>query len=469
MILIRNRMPQNKLLTGQRCISVIAWFLGVTINLAALCAVGVTYAAESKAVDDKAEQRKYANVKTRQRQAVGKNCANKLQGIQDVFNSEAELAPDRYPQIIRELHSFLETGCTSSYEKSQVYNMLGFAYYSVEQYKEAIASYLRMLAEPKVDERQKTTTYYTLAQLYLIQEDYSQAAKQLENWMANAAIVSAEGRVLLAQSYYHLERKREALGLINTVIDEAVAKEQTPRENWWLLQRVLYYENQDYQKVIDILKQLVTHYPKQTYWQQLGGVYGQLEQEINRLVSLDVLNLSHGLSSERQLLSLAYLYLGAEVPYRAARIIESGLASGVIKASGKNYDLLGSAWLQSRETEKALAALEHAAKLSNSGETWSRLSAAYLDINRSVDAVRAARNALRVGGLKQTSLVQMTLGNALVNLHCYRDAITVFSQAAKNVKNRKTANQWVQYITGEAARRDRLTEGGVDLPSCQQP
>lgn len=459
-------MPQKKLLTGQRCCSVFIWLLGVMINLVALSAAGVTYAAES---DDKAEQRKYANVKTRQRQAVGKNCANKLQGIQEIFSGETELTADRYSQIIRELRSFLETSCSSSYEKSQVYNMLGFAYYSVEQYKEAIASYLSMLAEPKVDERQKTTTHYTLAQLYLIEENYSQAAKQLENWMADATIVSAEGRVLLAQAYYHLERKQEALGLVNTVIDEAVAKGLTPKEGWWLLQRVLYYEKQEYPRVIDILKQLVTYYPKQTYWQQLGGVYGQLEQNINRLVSLDVLNLSGGLSSERQLLSLAYLYLGAEVPYRAARIIESGLASGAIKVSGKNYDLLGSAWLQSRETEKALIALEHAAKLSNSGETWSRLSAAYLDINRNADAVRAARNALRVGGLKQTALVQMTLGNALVNLHCYRDAITVFIQAAENVKSRKTANQWVQYITGEAARRDRLTESGADLPSCQQP
>jgi tetratricopeptide (TPR) repeat protein len=448
------------------------------VTLLPFVGVSVAYGEEGNAASDNADKRKYQNAKTRKRQSVGQKCAAKLEAVQKVLAGEAKGEDDPSDQqlsgLVTQLNGLMTKSCSSSYEKSQVYNLLGFVYYSLDNYPKATASYRAMVAEPDVDERQKIDTFYTLAQLYLMLEDYQRAAQQLEAWMAASAIVSPDGKVLLAQAYYQLDRKAEALKLVSAAIESVEAKGGTPKEHWWSLQKVLYFERagsqgkqKDYQKVISILKKLITYYPSHSYWHQLGGMYGQMEEEGHRLASLDILYLDKALTKSQDLMSLAYLYLGAGVPYRAAQIIEEGMKQGVIKRSGKNMETLGGAWQQARETEKALVALEEAAKLSDKGAIWSRLAMVYLDLNEHAKAVHAARNALKKGNLKKPSYTQMTLGNALVNLHCYEDAVEVFRDAAKDQKGRVTADKWVEYVSGEATRRDRLIESGANISGCQ--
>ena len=446
-------------------------FFGVDESIGLNHSFGVANAAEEKEAES-TEERKYENVKTRKRQSVSQQCAKKLESVQEMLSggkggSEKEPDTKQLKNLISQLTDSMTNGCGSSYEKSQVYNLLGFVYYSLNNPAKAVASYKSMVAEPGVDIRQKIDAYYTLAQLYMMLEDYPNAAIQLEAWMANSDVVSADGKVLLAQVYYQLNRKNEALVLLNESIDTVKLSGGIPKENWWLLQKVLYFDKGDNKKVIAILKQLIAHYPKHLYWHQLGGMYGQIEESSHRLASLDILYLDKALSKSRDLISLAYLYLGAGVPFRAARILEQGIEQKIIESSAKNLELLGGAWQQARETQKALEPLKQAAEKSETGETWSRLAMAYLDLDENPQAVKAARNALKKGQLKYPAFTQMTLGNALVNLNCYRDAAEIFSQAAADEKNEKTAKQWQTYVLGEADRRDSLIESGAKIEGCQ--
>ena len=443
--------------------------------------IGVANAAEQKDKKNDAEQRKYENIKTRKRQSVGQKCAKKLESAQKILaGGEASEVKESGPSaqqlnnLVKQLRGYLSNTCGSSYEKSQVYNLLGFVQYSLNAPQKAVINYKAMIAEPDVDPRQKTDTHYTLAQLYMMQENYPFAARQLEKWMAGADVVTAEGKVLLAQIYYELDRKNEALVLVNQAIDSAETKGALPKENWWLLQKILYYEKvgdkkHNNKKVIATLKKLITHYPKHLYWHQLGGMYGQMEESSHRLASLDILYLDKALTKSRDLLSLAYLYLGADVPYKAAQIIQKGIDQNIIESSAKNLELLGSAWQQARETEKALEPLKQAAEKSDTGKTWARLAMVYLDLDENTQAVEAAQSALKKGQLKYPSYTQMTLGNALVNLNCYRDAAEVFGEAAKYKKSEKTAKQWQTYVLGEADRRDGLIESGAKIDGCQLP
>ena len=443
-----------------------------------LAALNITdVSGRAHAEEEKKEERKYENAKTRKRQAVSQKCAKKLESVQSALSGEEgaeqkEPSTKQLQNLVRQLRDYKESSCSSSYEKSQVHNLLGFVHYSLNAIQEAIINYKSMIAEPDVDPRQKIDTHYTLAQLYMMQENYPFAARQLEIWMASSDVVSNDGKILLAQVYYELDKKPEALILVNQAIDSVSTKGHTPKESWWVLQKVLYYEKSDNKKyntkkVVSILKQLITHYPKHLYWHQLGGMYGQMEENNHHLASLDILYLDKALTKSRDLLSLAYLYLGADVPYKAAQILERGIDQKIIESSAKNLELLGSAWQQARETEKALEPLQQAAEKSDTGKTWSRLAMVYLDLDENTKAVKAAKNALKKGQLKYPSYTQMTLGNALVNLNCYRKAAEIFAKAAEHKKSEKTAKQWQTYVLGEADRRDSLIEGGADISECQ--
>ncbi len=417
--------------------------------------------------EEEEASRQFENVKTRQRQAVGQACAVRLEKIQKVFQEDGSPDTPQLRALVGELNGLTEKVCASSYEKSQVYNLLGYSHYSLEDYRRAIESYQAMIDEPEADERQRTSTRYTVAQLYFSLEKYAESARQLELWQSEATVVSPEGRALLARAYYYLGRKTEALQLVSAVVDEVLAAGKLPREDWWSLQRVLYYERQEYLKVVSILKQLVTHYPRTSYWQQLGGIYGQLERSGDQLAVTDLLRLQKQLKGERQWLSLTYLYLGADVPFRAARVLEEGMETGDVAKNAKNLETLGTAWLRARENQRALSVLQQAAGLSDSGAIAARLASVYLDEDDNEAAVRAARDALRKGGLSRPGLTRMTLGAALANLQCYREAEPVFREAAEDKTLSKSAEQWLRYVTGEGARRERLIESGATIPGCR--
>ena len=426
---------------------------GVMLPLA--LSAGAVHAQEDE------EERKYENVETKQRSAVGQKCAKVLESVQE--QTEAE----QWSQARSALEGAMGS-CSTSYEKSQVYNFLGYVYYSLERYKDAINTYKKMINEPEVDERQAINTRYTVAQLYLVLEDYANAAKELEAWMKVSPIVGSDAKVLLGQAYYQLGRKSDALRLVNEAISEQEAKGNLPKEGWWSLQRVIYYERNDYKQVVDILKKLIKHYPSFSYWRQLGGMYSELNQPMNQLVATELPYLAGEMDQEKQLISLAYMYLGAEAPFMAARILEKGMKEGKIERNGENLEILGLAWQQGQDAKKALPILEEAAKASGKGAIYYRLSGVYLDLDQNEKAVAAARNAVQRGGVKRTDIAYMNLGNALINLHCYDDAIKAFRNAAKDDRSAKYAKQWIQYAENEGERRRNLIEAGAKIASCKK-
>ena len=174
---------------------------------------------------DKEKERKYDNVKTKQRQAVGSKCAKKLEAAQILIEEE-----ERYQEALGVLRASLDKQCASSYEKAQTLNYIGYAAYSIDDTEGALRAYKRAIAEPDIDERQKVSIRMTLAQLFMMKEDYAAAALQLEAWMRETTLVTDQGKVLLANVYFQLNRKNDSLRLINEVVNAAVAKGQTPKE-----------------------------------------------------------------------------------------------------------------------------------------------------------------------------------------------------------------------------------------------
>ena len=216
---------------------------------------------------------------------------------------------------------------------------------------------------------------------------------------------------------------------------------------------------------------MVKHYPKWTYWRQLGGMYGEREREMDRLVATEVVYLNGQLTKETQVMSMAYMYLGAEVPYRAANIIQKGMMDGIIKRSAKNLEVLGTAWYQSKDLNNAVKALESASKKSDTGNLQARLAGIYLDLGRDSEAYRASSRAAKKGGVKRPEANYLVMGNALINLHCYKDSIGAFKKslkAAKSEKNKRYPKQWIRYADTEGDRLQKLRDVGATVPSCSK-
>ena len=424
---------------------------------------------------------KYKDVKTRKRQSVGKSCAKALDRVQGEkgpisMATEAEEGVNVTPFWLESKKMLLDIDarpktCSTDYEKTQVWNMLGYVVYSLDDFKGAISFYRLVVDGVGTPPELKLDTRYTLAQFYAMQEEYALAVIEMEIWIDAAIIVGADARMLLAQLYYQLERKADALAMVEIAIAEAEAKEILPKESMWSLQRVLYYEKDDLKKVTSILQKLVTHYPKWTYWKQLGGMYGSQERETDQLVATEMVYMNDQLTTESQVMSMAYMYLGAEVPYRAAKIIDKGMQDKIIEKNAKNFEVLGQAWWQAKNLESALKSFESASKFSDTGEIQSRIASIYLDLGKDKQAYKAAKKAAKKGEVKNASTNYATMGSALINLHCYKDAVKAFNQSVKTAKTKKAKRypaQWIKFANAEGSRLQKLRDVGATVPGCSK-
>jgi tetratricopeptide (TPR) repeat protein len=347
----------------------------------------------------------------------------------------------------------------NSYELANMYNFYAFAYYQQEQYGKTIEAYRKVLEQPDIPLAMETATYYSLAQLYFVTENYEQAISYLKDWFSMAENPQPDAYVLLAQAYYQTRQYDPALRNIEKAMALARQKGKQPRENWFLLQRVLYYDKGDMKKVASVLEELLRRWPKKEYWTQASGIYGELKNEDRQLAALETAYVAGMLSREQELLNMAYLYLGADTPYRAAKVLEEAIEKKQIAATSRNYELLGSALRSSQELERAIPAMAKAAELSDSGELWATLANIYLDSDNFAGAADAARTALRKGQLRRPDSARIVLGMALFNLDKLPEAREQFVQAAQDQRSEKVASDWIKYLDNEVQRRESLQDG----------
>lgn len=417
--------------------------------------------------EEEKKEPKYKNVKTRKRESVGTKCAKALEKVQVVLEEEQW---DESLSMLKDIEASTKT-CKKPYEQTQVWKFQAIVYFSKDDFQSAISSFRKVIDGEGTPQDLRLDTRYTLAQLYTAEEQYAEAANELEIWMDGSTIIGNDARGLLAQIYYQLERKEDSLNMLELAIADVESKGKLPKERWWSLQRVLYYEKNNYNKVISILESLVKHYPKWTYWKQLGGMYGEQERTMDQLVASEVVYLNGEFNKESQVMGMAYMYLGAEVPYIAAKIIEKGINDNIIERTAKNLEVLGTAWYQSKDLNRALSSLESASQLSDSGNLQSRIAGIYLDLGRDKEAYQASKKAVKKGDIKRPDSNYLVMGNALVNMHCYKDAINAFQKslkAATTKKDKRFPKQWIKYADVEGTRLGKLRDLGAKVPSCRK-
>ena len=59
------------------------------------------------------------------------------------------------------------------------------------------------------------------------------------------------------------------------------------------------------------------------------------------------------LEKESEFVTMAQLYLQADVPYKAATLLEEKMNAGIVSKNEKHYRLLSQSWMLAMEDEKA--------------------------------------------------------------------------------------------------------------------
>jgi len=455
------------------------------VSVTTLCGVmAVTALSGVTAISDQAlasttdkEDRKFEDRKTRRTPALSEKIYKVLGKAQECADA------NDYPCAMQVLEDGLgyKIDKLNSYERAQYYNFRGFLFYSQEKYGEALKAYENVLAQENLPAAMEDTTIYTMAQLYFIKEDYKSSIKMMLRWMEYQEAPTAQPLVLLGQAYYSLGSQdgisesvakdyyKKGIPYIQKAIDLYKASDKQPKENWYLLLRVMYFEMKENQKVVDILEILVNTWPKKEYWIQLAGMYGEMSSdakgdkertalEKKQLATYETAYRQGFLVKNSELVNMSQLYMYNEAPYWASVVLEKGFKSGQIEKNMKNYESLAQAMINAQDMRQSLDPLRTAAELAEDGEPYKKLAQVYMQLDDYKNAAKFFGLALKKGDLKREDSVAVYQGMCYFNLGQLDNARRSFELAAKDKRSLKQARKWISYLTKEKERLKQIKE-----------
>ncbi|MGI9229528.1 MAG: tetratricopeptide repeat protein [Gammaproteobacteria bacterium] len=421
---------------------VMSSFLALTLIVAG---PSVSVAGDSSSGEQKQKQRK-----TKKTPSMSARIYEKLTKAQELIEEK------KYEAGLNALRAIEALPKLQNYEKAQLYNYFAYTYFTMEQYKQAINYYKKVLAQPDLPEGLQQNSLYTLAQLYFIQEDYKQAIATIKRWFASAPKPTENAYMLLGQGYYQLEDYKQSLASLQKAYKLVKERDGKPKENLLLLMRVNYFNLDDFKSMVNVLKELVVLYPKREYWLTMAGAYSELKRFDKQLAILEMLYEQGHLEKGSQQLNLANLYLLHDAPYKAAVLMDKGMGEKKIEQNIRNLRLLSQAWLLAQESKRSIPPLKQAANLSKDGDLNVRLAQAYMNLDSYKEAVASLDDAFKKGDLKDEGQAYIMQGLAQFELQKFDAAIRAFKVATKDKKNRKTAENWLQYVTAEVDRKEQL-------------
>lgn len=423
-------------------------YRGISLKLCLALIVGVL--AFGSAAAQKATEEDRAKTKTKQAQAVSKEVYERITKAQELVDAKD------YKGALKSLNSLYDPEKLTEYEQANVLNYLGFVYYNMDDTQNAIRIYEKMIAIPELEPQMAKQTTFTLAQLLTMEEQYARALSTLDKWFLLEPNPAPEPFILKAQILYNLNRYKEMVKPIENAMQIARDRGNPVKEDWYGLLNFAYFQQENYQKVRDIQMILLENWPKARYWKSLAGAFTELGEDEKLIYAYDAAHTQGMLEKESEFVTMAQLYLQAEVPYKAGKLIEEKMAAGIVQKTEKNYRLMSQAWTLAMEDEKSIPALQAAAKLATHGELDQRLANAYLNVGNYAECVKSGNNALRKGGLKSTDNMQISLGMCLYNLRRYDDAKAAFRKASETPRSARTASQWIRVIDADVERNRQI-------------
>ncbi|MEN8720109.1 MAG: tetratricopeptide repeat protein [Oceanococcaceae bacterium] len=369
----------------------------------------------------------------------------------------------RHDDAIYVLDRLQGRGELNSYGRSQLHNFYAFIYASRDRFEDAIDSYHKVLAEEDAPEGLILTAKYTIGQLYFQLQEYDKCIAFIEEWLAASDKPTPTAHIMLAQAYYQKKEMETAL----TNVDQAIALQREAgksiAEGWLRLKAVLHYSQKDYAATAAVYEELVQSYPKPEFLKQLAGMYSELGRDDERLAVFDALYEHGALDTGTEVLNLAYMWMGSQVPYKAGRIIEDGIANGTIEESRKTVETLANAWAQANEYRRAVPTLTRVAELTGEGIFHARLAGVHFNAGEYALAAESAARADELGGLKSTGGNLMLQGMAYYNIRDYESALQSFRQAKDDRDTFDAARKWESYTLDEINRIRAIAKAREDL------
>jgi hypothetical protein len=387
--------------------------------------------------------------KKRPTHLVGPRVGKKVQKAFDLYSGNEE--EGRESDIKGALAVLLEIEASKTYDKAYVSRFIAVMYATLGDDEVNTIKYLKLAIEPDIlSEQDHGEALKLLGDMQMVTKDYEGAIKSFYGWTEFTGKEDGPTYVKIANAYYSLKQ----LDKVIVPADKAIAAfGDKPNQNPYIMKIQSYYERKMYKESIKVLETVVQLFPEnKQWWTQLPMFYLLIEDYDKATQSLDLAHKLGHLDKEGQIKTLANLYSQAEVPYKAAKLLEKHIASGLVKRDDKNISTLANAWHSAQHIDKAAKYYGELAKMTNNAKHYRKQGMLLKQDEQFSKAVVSLNKALELG-IKDKGRIYISIAESYFYLEKYKEAYAAIQKAMKDPKSSKSARGWKSFIVDTAKRK----------------
>ncbi len=363
----------------------------------------------------------------------------------------ALIQEQQFPEAVAALDELSERTRGNPHEQALVLEARATLEERRDEPEAALALIDEALALSGVPTEARLQLRYTQARLLLAAGRATAALAVMDDWFEEVREPAPRAVMLRAAVYAELGREQEAIAAAR----DAIERSRQPRAGWYGFLVGLLLTQEDYAGAAPLLERMVAHWPLEArYWEQLAAVRMYVDDQAGALAALRLAH-AHGLlEREATIVRLVRLAVAEGLPEPGGRLLEAALDKEMVARSGDHLELLGNAWLQAREWDRATSALERAAELAEDGELYVQVARIALERQDARAAVDMLSRALE-RGVEDPAGVRLLQGMAWLEMDALDEAVTAFRRAQEDEDVAPRAGQWLRYV--EAVRENSGT------------
>ena len=347
----------------------------------------------------------------------------------------------------------LDRSALTPFERSRVAQIRFNIAFNDKRYDDAIVDLQEAIDAGGLSAAEVSRARYQTAQLLMTKGEWGEGAAALEQWVSSAANPDGNAYYLLAVAYYQKGDYAHAL----PAVEQAVTLTEEPPESWMQLLLALHLKREDYADAIVLLQRLIALVPqKKKYWMQLSSVYGRTDDYRNALAIMQLAYNAGFVTEDAEIRRFADLLLFNNVPARAAKVLETAVASKSVTLDDKLYEKLADSFIAADELDKAVAPLTRAAELSADGQLFVRLGELQVRREDWARAEAALESGFAKGKLEDSGRADYLMGVVVFEQGRLQAARSWFELALRSDKWRESAARYLGTIDGRLGSRHVL-------------
>ena len=406
------------------------------VVIASLLVAQVPFVDNAMAAEAKKEKKK------RPTQLVGASVGKKVQKAFDAYTLD---------DIDGALAILIDINAKKDYDKAYVARFIAVMYATKGNQEKNAIKYLKLAIAPDIlNTGDHGEALKLLGDLQMQTKDYKGALDNYYAWMEFTGKNDGNTWVKITQANYELKQLSKMIAPANKAI-AAFGNKQN--QNPYILKMTSFYERKMYKEAIDVLETVILIFPEnKSWWTQLPMFYLLVENYDKALQTLDLAYKQGFLEKENQIKTLANLYSSNESPYKAAKLLEKHIASGLVKRDDKNISTLANAWHAAQHVGTAAKYYGELAKMTNKAKHYRKQGMLLKQDEQFSKAIPALNKALELG-VKNKGRIYMSIAESYFYLEKYKKAYTAINKAMKDPKSRKAAKGWKGFIADTARRK----------------